>query len=84
MIAAMLLGHGDGKGATHMDAGSVWMVLSMIAFSLFLLAFAWSLLRPSKHSPHTRADLATEQYAHGSIDADDFERILREIESRPR
>lgn len=84
MIAAVLLGHDDGAGTAHMATGSIWAVLSVIAFSLFLLAFAWSLLRPTRNSSPTPADIATERYAHGTIDADDFERILRDIESRPR
>ena len=68
-------------GVTHMDGGSVWMLISMIAFSLFLLAFAWALLRPSKPSARTPADIATERFAQGKIDADDFERIVRDIKS---
>ncbi len=80
MTSSTLLAHGD--GAAHMDGGSIWMVLSMIAFSLFLLAFAWSLLRPTRQRPPTPADVATERYARGKIDADDFERILGDIESR--
>jgi hypothetical protein len=84
VIAAVLLSHSDGAGATHMGTGSIWAVLSMIAFSLFLLAFAWSLLRPIKHSPRTPADVATERYAHGKIDVDDFEHILGDTKSRPR
>jgi uncharacterized membrane protein len=60
------------------------MVLSMIAFSLFLLAFTWSLLRPAKQPSSTPADRATEQFAQGEIDADDFERILRGISSGGR
>ncbi len=67
-----------------MTVDSIWMALSMIAFSLFLVAFAWSLLRPTKHSPCTPADIATERYAQGKIDAVDFERILRDIKSGPR
>lgn len=78
MITAELLGHGDGAGVTHMDVGSIWMVLSMVGFSLFLLAFAWALLRPAKHSRSTEAG-----NVHGTIDADDYERIMRDIESRP-
>ena len=77
-MSASLLAH---DGATHMGDGSIWVLISMIAFSLFLLAFAWALLRPSKPSGPTSADVATEQFAQGKIDADDFERIVRDIES---
>lgn len=83
MIFAMLLGHRDGADAT-MGSGSIWMVLSMVAFALFLLAFAWSLLRPAKQRPPTPAEIAAERYAAGEIDADDFERILNEAQSRSR
>ena len=78
-----LLGH-NGVGASHMGGQSVWMVISLIVFSIFLLVFAWSLLRTSKPAPSTAADVATERYAQGEIDADDFERILSDIESHRR
>lgn len=81
MTVSMLLGHGDTEGATRMGAGTAWMVLSMIAFSLFLLAFAWSLLRPVKRVAPTSASVAAERYARGEIDGDDFERILRNANS---
>lgn len=68
-------------GASHMGDGSILMFISMIAFSLFLLAFAWSLLRPSKPPDSTSADIATERFAQGKIDADDFERAVRDIKS---
>ncbi|MEP1124669.1 MAG: hypothetical protein ABJH68_12360 [Ilumatobacter sp.] len=89
MITSELLGHADSASAAHMAAGSIWTVLSMIAFSLFLFVFAWSLMRPTRHSPPTPADIAIERYAHGMIDADDLERILSDIEpsdieTRPR
>ena len=70
-----------GAGSSHIGNGSVWVVISMIVFSLFLLAFAWSLLRPLKTSPPTPADNAAERYAQGKIDADDLERILRDTRS---
>jgi uncharacterized membrane protein len=66
-----------------MTADSIWMVLSLVAFSVFLLAFAWSLLRPTKQPSSTALDVATEEFAQGKIDADDFERILRGIKSGP-
>ncbi len=75
-----LLGH-DGVAGAHVGGASLWMVISMIAFSIFLLAFAWSLLRAAKPSTSTPADIATEQYAQGKIGADDFERILSDVES---
>jgi uncharacterized membrane protein len=64
-----------------MTVDAVWMVLSMVAFSLFLLAFAWSLLRPAKQPSSAPVERATEQFAQGNIDADDFERVLRGIKS---
>lgn len=82
-MSTWLLAH-NGDEASHMSGGSVWMVVSMIAFSLFLLAFAWRLLRPSRQSPSTAADIATERYARGEIDADDFERMVSDITSRRR
>ena len=78
-----LLGH-DGVGGSHMGGQSVWMVISLIVFSIFLLVFAWSLVRTSKPSRSIAADIATERYAQGEIDADDFQRILSDIESRRR
>lgn len=78
-MSASLLAH---DGVTHMGGESVWMLISMIAFSLFLLAFAWALLRPAKPSNSTPADIAAERFAHGEIDADDFERIVRDVKSR--
>jgi uncharacterized membrane protein len=77
-MSASSLAH---EGATHMNGGSLWAVISMIAFSLFLLAFAWALLRPSKPPVSTSADIAAEQFAQGKIDADDFERIVRDTKS---
>lgn len=56
-------------------------MISLIAISLFLLAFAWALLRPPKQTPHTLADGAIERYARGEIDAADFERILGDTRS---
>ena len=82
MIATMLLGHSDGTTGSHMDAGSVWTVVSMVAFSLFLLLFAWSLLRPNKPPSTAPTDATTELYAQGKISAEEFERIVRDIESR--
>lgn len=78
----MLLSHTDTTTASHMDGGSIWMVLSMLAFSAFLLLFAWSLLRPNKQHATGPADIATELYAQGKISAEDFERIVRDIGSR--
>lgn len=78
-MSAALLSH---DGVAHMGGESVWMLISMIAFSLFLLAFAWALLRPTKPSDSTPADIAAERFAHGEIDADDFQRIVSELKSR--
>jgi uncharacterized membrane protein len=64
-----------------MTADSIWMVVSMIAFCLFLLAFAWSWLRPAKQPSSTASDIAAEQFAQGEIDADAFEHILCDIRS---
>jgi len=80
-IVAALLEHGDDT-TSHMSSGSLWMTISMMAFAVFLLAFAWTLLRPRRQSPPTPADIATERYARGEIDADDFERILTDVDSR--
>lgn len=77
-MIASILAH---DGVTHTDGGSVWMLISMIAFSLFLLAFAWALLRPSKPSAPTLGEIASERFAQGEIDADDFERVVRDIKS---
>lgn len=68
-------------GAAHMSDGSILMFISMIAFALFLLAFAWALLRPSKPPGPTSADIATERFAQGKIDADEFERAVRDIKT---
>ena len=83
MIIATLIGHGDGVDAP-MSSGSIWMVLSMVAFALLLLAFAWSLLKPANQRPPTAAEIAAERYAAGEIDADDFERVLNGVTSRSR
>lgn len=83
MTFAIVFAH-ESAGAPHMGGGSSWTVLSMVAFSLFLLAFAWSLLRPSKRSTSTTADIATERFAQGEIDADEFERILNDVDTDRR
>lgn len=80
-MSSSVLAH---DGASHMGDGSVWAVLAMFAFSLFLLAFAWALLRPSKPSAPTSADHATERFARGQIGADDFERIVRDVKTDRR
>ena len=82
MIATTLLSHSDGTTGSHMDGGSVWMFVSMVAFSLFLLLFAWSLLRPSKPPSTAPADAAAKLYAQGKISAEEFERIVCNVESR--
>ena len=78
-----VLGH-DGVGGSHMSGQSAWMLMSMIAVAVFLLAFAWTLLRTSKPSQSAATEIATERFANGEIDADDFTRILSDIESRRR
>ena len=80
MTAWTLLAHGD-DGA-HMGGGSIWVLLSMVAFAVFLLAFAWSLIRPTRQRHPSPTNNAVERYALGQIDADDFERIIGDIESR--
>ncbi|WP_148288594.1 hypothetical protein [Ilumatobacter nonamiensis] len=77
-----LLQHGDEMGAGHMGGSSVWMVISMIAFSIFLLWIAWSLIRPSRGSDPTAADTVARRYGHGEIDDDEFQRALIDIRSR--
>lgn len=79
-----MIGHSADAGALHMSAGSVWMVVSMVAVSLFLLAFAWALLRPKRITTPTPSDIATERYARGEIDAEDFERIVGDIDNHRR
>ncbi len=74
-----LLAH-DGSDASHMNGGSVWMVISLIAFSAFLLLFVWSLLRPARRTEPAEADLATKRFGHGQMDGD-FERIVRDIKA---
>lgn len=71
-------------GASHVGDGSVWTMISMIAFAVFLLVFAWALLRPSKPSASTSADTAADRFASGEIDADDFERMVRDGATRKR
>jgi hypothetical protein len=78
-LSASLLAH---DGASHAGDGSMRMLISMVALSVFLLAFAWALVRPSKPSVSTPADIAAERFAHGEIDADDFERAVRDLKSR--
>ncbi|MFN3255377.1 MAG: hypothetical protein ACE37B_06755 [Ilumatobacter sp.] len=63
-----------------MNGGSAWMVISMIAFSIFLLLFFWSILRPARRTESAAADLATERSGHGQMDGD-FERIVRDIKA---
>lgn len=78
-MSAALFAH---DGVTHTTGESALILISMIAFSLFLLAFAWALLRPSRPAKSTSADVAAERFAHGEIDADDFARIVRHVKSR--
>ncbi len=68
-----------GSDDEHMMSGSTWMTVSMVALALFLLACAWMLLRPPKAERSTPADQATERFARGEIDADEFERTLRDL-----
>lgn len=65
----------------HDADSSSWTVISMIAFSGFLLAIAWSLLRPQRPSIRSSGDEAVERFARGEIDADEFERSLGPAES---
>lgn len=81
-IGAAVLEHGDDAATSHMSSGSFWTMVSMIAFSLFLLAFAWALLRPRRQPSPTAADIATERFARGEINAVDFERVVSESDSR--
>lgn len=79
-MIVLLLGHSDVDGATHMDTGSPWVVISMIAFALFLLAFAWSLLRPAGRVGRTREDSAMECFGRREIGADDLRRTSGDID----
>jgi uncharacterized membrane protein len=83
MISHRLLAHGDDAAATHMSGSSVWMLISMIAFSIFLLCIAWTLVRPTKDHKPTAADIATERFARGEIGDDEFKRSVLDID-RPR
>ena len=67
--------------ASHMGGGPVWVVISMVAFSMVLLSFAWTLLRPTKPQSPTPADVITERFARGEIDAQEFERSLRDVKA---
>jgi|GEM_PF-4941065 len=67
----------EGTDAARMNGGSVWMVISMVAFSVFLVLFIWSLLRPAVPD---EVDLAAKRFSHGQPD-DDFERLLRDIKT---
>lgn len=77
-MSAASLAH---DGATHAGDGSIWMLISMIAFSLFLIAFAWALLRPTKRAECTAVDVATKEFAEGTMAANDFKRIAAGDES---
>lgn len=68
----------------QMGGDSLWLTISMIALSLFLLAFAWALLRPSKSAPKQAETDAAERFARNEIDAPQFERIVRAIRSQRR
>ena len=72
-MIASLLEHGDDTAGVHMTGSSIWMLISMIAFSIFLLSFAWTLLRPYRRS---------ERHAHDEIGDDELERVLRDTRSR--
>ena len=80
MIWNGLLAHGDDAGSVHMRGGSVWALISMIAFSIFLLSIAWTLMRPTREAKATAADIATERFAHGEISVDEFQRALRDLD----
>ena len=80
MIWNGLLAHGDDAGSVHMSGGSVWALISMIAFSIFLLSIAWTLTRPTREPKSTAADIATERFAHGEIGVDEFRRALRDLD----
>lgn len=71
--------HGDGSGVSHMDGNSVWMFISMVAFLIFLLSIAWTLLRRQKRPERSPGDGPAERYAHGEIDDDEFQRAVRDL-----
>lgn len=81
MIVAALLEHRDDSAASH-ASGSFWMMASTMAFSMFLLAYVWALLRPRRVRSPTAAEIASERFARGEIDSVEFERIVKETDSR--
>jgi uncharacterized membrane protein len=76
-----LLAHRDDAGSVHMSGGSVWALISVIAFSIFLISIAWMLMRPTRESKSTAAAIATERFAHGEISVDEFSRALRDLDT---
>lgn len=81
MVVPSLVRHGDDVGDLHTDGSSVWMVVSMIAFAVFLLTIAWALLRPRRRAAKTAADMLMERYARGEVDDEEFARLLGDIRS---
>jgi uncharacterized membrane protein len=81
MTSHAFLLHGDDAGVTHMSGSTVWMLISMIAFSIFLISIAWTLIRPTREVEPTVADIATERFAQGEIGDDEFWRALRDIDT---
>ena len=79
-----LLGHGDGGTGVHMTNASLWALISTIAFAIFLLMIAWTLVRPNRDSRDETADALTERYAHGELSDDEFTQLLSIIRSRKR
>lgn len=75
-MKSMLLSHGDGA---HMASSSTWAIISMIAFSLFLLSIAWSLLHRTGQDPLTAEMLLTERYARGEINDEEFTTATRNL-----
>ena len=82
IAVASALRHGDDPAGVHMSGSSIWVVISMIAFSIFLLTIAWTLVRPKRRTANSARDAIIEHYAQGKLDDDEVVRLLRGIRSR--
>lgn len=68
----------DGGMAHSVDGW--WMLISMIAFSIVLLWFAWALLRRPKPDDSLQAEVLTQRYARGEIDDEEFRSAARGLD----
>ena len=76
-VLGSVVRHQTSGGMDHSAGGSWWVLISMIAFSIMLLWFAWALLRRPKPDDSLEAEVLTQRYARGEIDDEELRSAAR-------